>query len=93
MRFDGDIFGDKKPMYTAQEQTSLFACHQWQNRERLWAHDVHAIECLVQLPHYTKDDAMKVFNRKSWNFGATAADKTQTDKEAQSKRSNEQKDK
>ncbi|UAY76942.1 cytochrome c nitrite reductase pentaheme subunit [Pasteurella canis] len=46
MRFHGDIFGDKQPMYTVQEQNQVcFACHQPKKlQEKLWAHDVHAMK-------------------------------------------------
>ena len=63
MRFDGDIFGDKKPMYSAQEQNQVcFACHQPDKlREKLWAHDVHAMKLPCASCHtlHPKDEAMK----------------------------------
>ena len=69
MRFDGDIFGDKKPMYTAQEQNQVcFACHQPAKlREKLWAHDVHAMKLPCASCHtlHPKDDAMKGIQPKN----------------------------
>ena len=63
MRFDGDIFGEKKPMYSAQEQNQVcFSCHQPDKlREKLWAHDVHAMKLPCASCHtlHPKDDAMK----------------------------------
>lgn len=68
MRFEGDIFGDKKPMYSAQEQNQVcFACHQPDKlREKLWAHDVHAMKLPCASCHtlHPKDDAMKGINPK-----------------------------
>lgn len=69
MRFEGDIFGDKKPMYTAQEQNQVcFACHQPAKlREKLWAHDVHAMKLPCASCHtlHPKDDAMKGIQPKN----------------------------
>ena len=69
MRFDGDIFGDKKPMYTAQEQNQVcFACHQPAKlREKLWAHDVHAMKLPCASCHtlHPEDDAMKGIQPKN----------------------------
>lgn len=63
MRFEGDIFSDKKPMYSAQEQNQVcFACHQPDKlREKLWAHDVHAMKLPCASCHtlHPKEDAMK----------------------------------
>jgi len=63
MRFEGDIFGNKKPMYSVQEQNQVcFACHQPDKlREKLWAHDVHAMKLPCASCHtlHPKEDAMK----------------------------------
>ena len=102
MRFDGDIFGDKKPMYTAQEQNQVcFACHQPAKlREKLWAHDVHAMKLPCASCHtlHPKDDAMKGIQPK--NRVKLCVDchgeqqKRKAAKEAQSQtQSTEQKDK
>ncbi|SNV55943.1 cytochrome c nitrite reductase pentaheme subunit [Haemophilus pittmaniae] len=69
MRFEGDIFGDKKPMYSVQEQNQVcFACHQPDKlREKLWAHDVHAMKLPCASCHtlHPKDDAMKGISSKN----------------------------
>ena len=69
MRFEGDIFGDKKPMYSVQEQNQVcFACHQPDKlREKLWAHDVHAMKLPCASCHtlHPKDDAMKSISSKN----------------------------
>ncbi|OOF68769.1 cytochrome c nitrite reductase pentaheme subunit [Rodentibacter caecimuris] len=63
MRFEGDIFGDKKPMYSAQEQNQVcFSCHQPEKlREKLWAHDVHAMKLPCASCHtlHPKEEPMK----------------------------------
>ena len=69
MRFEGDIFGEKKPMYSAQEQNQVcFSCHQPDKlREKLWAHDVHAMKLPCASCHtlHPKDEAMKGISPKN----------------------------
>lgn len=63
MRFHGDIFDGKKPMYSVQEQNQVcFSCHQPEKlRESLWAHDVHAMKLPCASCHtlHPQTDAMK----------------------------------
>lgn len=63
MRFHGDIFDGKTPMYSVQEQNQVcFACHQPEPlREKFWAHDVHAMKLPCASCHtlHPKHDAMK----------------------------------
>lgn len=63
MRFHGDIFSDKKPMYSVQEQNQVcFACHQPEKlREKFWVHDVHAMKLPCASCHtlHPTEDAMK----------------------------------
>lgn len=62
MRFEGDIFSEKQPMYSAEQQNQVcFACHQPDKlREKLWAHDVHAMKLPCASCHtlHPKKDAM-----------------------------------
>ena len=68
MRFEGDIFSNKKPMYSAQEQNQVcFSCHQPDKlREKLWAHDVHAMKLPCASCHtlHPKTDAMEKIQPK-----------------------------
>ncbi|PJG85147.1 cytochrome c nitrite reductase pentaheme subunit [Conservatibacter flavescens] len=68
MRFEGDIFSDKQPMYTAQEQNQVcFACHQPKKlQEKLWAHDVHAMKLPCASCHtlHPEKDAMSGIEKK-----------------------------
>ncbi len=63
MRFDGDIFSDEPPMYSVQEQNKVcFSCHQPEKlREKLWAHDVHAMKLPCASCHtlHPEKDKMK----------------------------------
>lgn len=63
MRFHGDIFDGKTPMYTVQEQNQVcFACHKPEKlREKFWAHDVHAMKLPCTSCHtlHPEHDAMK----------------------------------
>lgn len=63
MRFQSDIFSDKKPMFTVEEQNQVcFACHQPKKlQEKLWAHDVHAMKLPCASCHtlHPESDAMK----------------------------------
>lgn len=69
MRFEGNIFAEKKPMYSAQEQNQVcFACHEPNKlREKFWAHDVHAMKLPCASCHtlHPKDDAMKGIQPKN----------------------------
>ncbi|KYK89234.1 cytochrome c nitrite reductase pentaheme subunit [Aggregatibacter actinomycetemcomitans] len=69
MLFEGDIFGEKKPMYSAQEQNQVcFSCHQPDKlREKFWAHDVHAMKLPCASCHtlHPKADAMKDIEPKN----------------------------
>lgn len=69
MRFQSDIFSDKKPMYSVQEQNQVcFSCHQPEKlREKLWAHDVHAMKAPCASCHtlHPKQDEMKGIDKKA----------------------------
>lgn len=68
MRFHSDIFSDKKPMYSTQEQNQVcFSCHNPEKlREKLWAHDVHAMKLPCASCHtlHPKTDAMKGIEKR-----------------------------
>ncbi|KGQ69892.1 cytochrome C nitrite reductase [Chelonobacter oris] len=63
MRFHGDIFDGKTPMYSVREQNQVcFSCHQPEKlRESLWAHDVHAMKLPCASCHtlHPKTDPMQ----------------------------------
>lgn len=69
MRFENDIFSDKEPMYSVQEQNQVcFSCHRPEKlREKLWAHDVHAMKLPCTACHtlHPEKDAMKGVERKA----------------------------
>lgn len=69
MRFENDIFSDKEPMYSVQEQNQVcFSCHRPEKlREKLWAHDVHAMKLPCAACHtlHPEKDAMKGVERKA----------------------------
>ncbi|MEE3607867.1 cytochrome c nitrite reductase pentaheme subunit [Avibacterium paragallinarum] len=68
MRFDSNIFSDKTPMYSVQEQNQVcFSCHRPEKlREKLWAHDVHAMKLPCAACHtlHPEKDAMKGIEKK-----------------------------
>ncbi|MEE6075775.1 cytochrome c nitrite reductase pentaheme subunit [Avibacterium paragallinarum] len=68
MRFESDIFSDKKPMFSVQEQNQVcFSCHRPEKlREKLWAHDVHAMKLPCAACHtlHPEKDAMKGIEKK-----------------------------
>ncbi|MCW9698620.1 MULTISPECIES: cytochrome c nitrite reductase pentaheme subunit [unclassified Avibacterium] len=68
MRFESDIFSDKQPMYSVQEQNQVcFSCHRPEKlREKLWAHDVHAMKLPCAACHtlHPEKDAMKGIEKK-----------------------------
>ncbi|UXN36297.1 cytochrome c nitrite reductase pentaheme subunit [Avibacterium paragallinarum] len=68
MRFESNIFSDKKPMYSVQEQNQVcFSCHRPEKlREKLWAHDVHAMKLPCAACHtlHPEKDAMKGIEKK-----------------------------
>ncbi|WP_044469715.1 cytochrome c nitrite reductase pentaheme subunit [Mannheimia massilioguelmaensis] len=63
MRFESDIFTTEKPMYSVQEQNQVcYSCHKPEVlREKLWAHDVHAMKAPCASCHtlHPEKDAMK----------------------------------
>lgn len=68
MRFQSNIFSNEKPMYSVAEQNQVcFACHQPDKlREKLWAHDVHAMKLPCAACHtlHPKNDKMHEIPRK-----------------------------
>lgn len=68
MRFEGDIFAQTKPLYSAEQQNQVcFSCHQPEKlREKLWAHDVHAMKLPCASCHtlHPKKDAMAEISHK-----------------------------
>ncbi|WP_410685648.1 cytochrome c nitrite reductase pentaheme subunit [Avibacterium paragallinarum] len=68
MRFESNIFSDKTPMYSVQEQNQVcFSCHRPEKlREKLWAHDVHAMKLPCAACHtlHPEKDAMKGIEKK-----------------------------
>ncbi|CDF98794.1 cytochrome c nitrite reductase pentaheme subunit [Avibacterium paragallinarum] len=68
MHFESNIFSDKTPMYSVQEQNQVcFSCHRPEKlREKLWAHDVHAMKLPCAACHtlHPEKDAMKGIEKK-----------------------------
>ncbi|PJG82818.1 cytochrome c nitrite reductase pentaheme subunit [Caviibacterium pharyngocola] len=99
MRFEGDIFSGKQPMYSVQEQNQVcFSCHRPDKlREKLWAHDVHAMKLPCASCHtlHPKKDAMDGIEKKEQvKLCVDCHGEQQKRKEAQANtESTEQKDK
>ncbi|TCP95536.1 respiratory nitrite reductase-specific menaquinol--cytochrome-c reductase complex subunit NrfB precursor [Cricetibacter osteomyelitidis] len=68
MRFQTDIFSKEKPMYSVEQQNQVcFSCHKpEQLREKLWAHDVHAMKLPCAACHtlHPEKEAMKDLPKK-----------------------------
>lgn len=68
MRFTTDIFSKEKPMYSVEQQNQVcFSCHKPQDlREKLWAHDVHAMKAPCAGCHtlHPEKEAMKNLPKK-----------------------------
>ncbi|AWX16005.1 cytochrome c nitrite reductase pentaheme subunit [Mergibacter septicus] len=68
MRFHSDIFSNKKPLFTVQEQNQIcFSCHNPdQLRQKFWVHDVHAVKLSCANCHtlHSAQDRMKQLNEK-----------------------------
>lgn len=70
MRFQSDLFSDKKPMYTVEQQNQVcFACHNpEQLRDKFWPHDVHAMKAPCATCHtlHPTQDKMKTLKHKDY---------------------------
>lgn len=69
MRFQTDIFTNKTPMFSVEEQNQVcFACHNPDKlREKFWVHDVHAMKLPCAACHqlHPTQDPMQGISKKN----------------------------